>query len=73
VAAYFLPKLPDSIYDQVMALPYHLYVLTTSGTNVEKSRPMAYGTALVLIAMVLIFNLIANRIRKSYSNRSKSK
>ena len=73
VAAYFLPKLPSSIYDQVMALPYHLYVLTTSGTNVEKSRPMAYGTALVLIVMVLIFNLLANAIRKSYSNRSKSR
>jgi len=73
VAAYFLPKLPTSIYDQVMALPYHLYVLSTSGTNIEKSRPMAYGTALVLILMVLIFNLLANRIRKSFNNRSKSR
>ena len=72
VAAYFLPKLPKSIFDQVMALPYHLYVLTTSGTNVEKSRPMAYGTALVLIALVLFFNLIANAIRKSYGKRTKS-
>jgi len=73
VAAYFLPKLPTSIFDQVMALPYHLYVLATSGTNIEESRPMAYGTALVLITIVLIFNLIANAIRKSYSNRSKSR
>lgn len=73
VAAYFLPKLPSSIFDQVMALPYHLYVLATSGTNIEKSRPMAYGTALVLIAIVLIFNLIANAIRKSYGRRSKSR
>ncbi len=73
VAAYFLPKLPSSIFDQVMALPYHLYVLATSGTNIEESRPMAYGTALVLITIVLIFNLIANAIRKSYSSRSKSR
>ncbi len=73
VAAYFLPKLPSSIFDQVMALPYHLYVLTTSGTNIEKSRPMAYGTALVLIAIVLIFNLLANGIRKAYSRKTKSK
>ncbi|MCX6233690.1 MAG: phosphate ABC transporter permease PstA [Bacteroidetes bacterium] len=70
VAAYFLPRLPHSIFDQVMALPYHLYVLTTSGTNIEKSRPMAYGTALVLIAMVLIANLSVNFIR-SYRSRKK--
>jgi phosphate transport system permease protein len=68
VAAYFLPKLPHSIYDQVMALPYHLYVITTSGTNVEASRPIAYGTALVLIALVLLANLMAGGIR-SYFNR----
>ncbi|MDD4033591.1 MAG: phosphate ABC transporter permease PstA, partial [Bacteroidales bacterium] len=49
VAAYFLPKLPSGLFDQVMALPYHLYVLTTSGTDIEASRGMAYGTALVLI------------------------
>jgi phosphate transport system permease protein len=71
VAAYFLPRLPNSIFDQVMALPYHLYVLATSGTNMEKSRPMAYGTAFVLIAMVLVFNLIANSIRRRYSRKSK--
>jgi phosphate transport system permease protein len=68
VAAYFLPKLPTSIFDQVMALPYHLYVLTTSGTNMEASRPMAYGTALVLIMIVVIVNLLANMIRR-YFNR----
>ena len=73
VAAYFLPRLPHSIFDQVMALPYHLYVLATSGTNMEKARPMAYGTAFVLVAMVLIFNLIANAIRRSYSRKSKSR
>ena len=69
VAAYFLPKLPSSIFDQVMALPYHLYVLTTSGTNIEKARPMAYGTALVLITIVLIMNLIANAIRRYYRKK----
>lgn len=71
VAAYFLPKLPTGIFDQVMALPYHLYVLTTSGTNIEESRPMAYGTALVLIVIVLIVNMIANAIRKSYNKKLK--
>lgn len=68
VAAYFLPKLPTSIFDQVMALPYHLYVLTTSGTNIQETRPIAYGTALVLITIVLIVNLIANAIRR-YANK----
>jgi phosphate transport system permease protein len=71
VAAYFLPKLPDSIYDQVMALPYHLYVLATSGTNIEKARPVAFGTALVLIFIVLITNLFANGIRAYYNKKYK--
>jgi phosphate transport system permease protein len=64
VAAYFLPKLPSGVYDQVMALPYHLYVLATSGTNMEESRPMAYGTAFVLISIVLIINVLASMIRR---------
>ncbi|MDR1542813.1 MAG: phosphate ABC transporter permease PstA [Prevotellaceae bacterium] len=64
VAAYFLPHLPHSIYDQVMALPYHLYVIAVSGTDLEATRPMAYGTALVLIIIVLAINLTASFIRK---------
>ena len=71
VAAYFLPKLPHSIFDQAMALPYHLYVLTTSGTNMEASRPMAYGTAFVLIAIVLIANLTANAFRSYFKRKNK--
>jgi phosphate transport system permease protein len=71
VAAYFLPKLPHSIFDQVMALPYHLYVITTSGTNIEESRPMAYGTALVLILIVLMVNLLANGLRRYFGNKVK--
>jgi len=71
VAAYFLPKLPTSIFDQVMALPYHLYVIATSGTQVEQSRPMAYGTALVLVLIVLILNLLANSLRKYFGNKVK--
>ncbi len=63
-AAYFLPHLPTSIFDQVMALPYHLYVIATCGTDLEATRPMAYGTALVLIAIVLIMNILANMLRR---------
>ncbi len=71
VAAYFLPKLPHSMFDQAMALPYHLYVLTTSGTNMEASRPMAYGTAFVLIMIVLIANLLANVFRRYFGKKNK--
>lgn len=67
--AYFLPKLPTSVFDQVMALPYHLYVVATSGTDLEASRPIAYGTALVLIVIVLLMNLLASLIRKRMSKR----
>lgn len=72
VAAYFLPKLPSSIFDQVMALPYHLYVLSTSGTNMEASRSMAYGTALVLIIIVLVINLLANLTRMLLNKKIKN-
>lgn len=70
-AAYFLPHLPESIFDQCMALPYHLYVISTSGTDIEASRGMAYGTALVLIAIVLIVNLLANALRNYFTKKVK--
>lgn len=69
VAAYFLPKLPHSIFDQAMALPYHLYVLATSGTDIEAARPMAYGTALVLIVIVLLMNTLAGIIKKRFEKK----
>jgi phosphate transport system permease protein len=71
VAAYFLPKIPTSVFDQAMALPYHLYVISTSGTNIEESRPIAYGTALVLVMIVLICNLAANGLRRYFGNKVK--
>jgi len=58
-AVFYTPSLPSSIFDKIMALPYHIYVLATAGTNIEKTRPLQYGTALVLIALVLGLNLIA--------------
>lgn len=72
VAAYFLPKLPSGIFDQVMALPYHLYVLATSGTDIEAARPVAYGTALVLIIMVLFINTLATMLRKYFGGKVKT-
>ena len=70
VAAFFLPKLPGSIFDQVMALPYHLYILATQHPETEKVLPLQYGTALVLLLLVLGMNTgaIVMRIyfRKKY-------
>ncbi|MDR1878908.1 MAG: phosphate ABC transporter permease PstA [Bacteroidales bacterium] len=72
VAAYFLPRLPGSIFDQVMALPYHLYVIATSGTDIEASRPIAYGTALVLIVIVLSMNILASIMRRYFGRKVKT-
>ena len=58
-AVFFTPILPTSIFDEVMALPYHIYVLATAGTEIEATRHLQYGTSLVLIALVLGMNLIA--------------
>ena len=62
-AAFYTSKLPSSIFDEVMALPYHIYVLATAGTHIEETRHLQYGTALVLIALVLGVNLVAIIIR----------
>ena len=58
-AVFFTPTIPTSIFDEVMALPYHIYVLATAGTEIEATRPQQYGTSLVLIALVLGMNLVA--------------
>ena len=71
-AAYFLPQLPTGILDQCMALPYHLYVISTSGTDMEAQLPLAYGTALVLIVIILLVNLLANALRKYFEKRVKT-
>jgi phosphate transport system permease protein len=52
-AAFFAPRFAKSIFDQVMALPYHVLILATAGTNIEKTRPIQYGTVLVLLFFVL--------------------
>ncbi len=62
-AAFFTAKLPGSIFDEVMALPYHIYVLATAGTFIDQTRPLQYGTVLVLVFLVLGINLFAIVIR----------
>lgn len=70
-AAYFLPRLPDSVYSQFMALPYHLFVLATAGTNIAQTRPLQYGTALVLLMIVLAVNFVAVLVRRYYRQKLK--
>jgi len=67
VAAFYLPKLPASIFDQVMALPYHIYVLSTQVPNVPER--IQYGTILVLILMVFIMNISAAYLRAYFRKR----
>ncbi|MCD4675830.1 MAG: phosphate ABC transporter permease PstA [Desulfobacula sp.] len=62
-AVFFTPDLPASILDEVMALPYHIYVLATAGTQIEATRHLQYGTALVLIMLVFGMNLSAIILR----------
>mgnify|MGYP006313257997 FL=1 len=68
---YSLRNLPTSVFEPTMALPYHLFAISTSNTNIEASRPLAYGTALVLILIVLFLNLSANGLRKYFSSKVK--
>jgi phosphate transport system permease protein len=70
-AAFFLPHLPKSIFDQFMALPYHLYILSTQHHAIDKVRPIAYGTALVLVGLILILSFTAIWVRYRYRQRMK--
>jgi phosphate transport system permease protein len=69
VAAFYLPRLPQGVFDQVMALPYHLYVLSTQVPNVDAK--LRYGTALVLLSIVLMMNLLAVTIRAHFRSKKK--
>jgi phosphate transport system permease protein len=60
-AAFFLPQLPQTVFDETMALPYHLFVISTQVP--EMPIEIQYGTALVLLFFVLSMNLIATVVR----------
>jgi len=67
VAAFYLPKLPKSVFDQAMALPYHLYIISTQIPHIREN--VRYGTALVLVMLVLIMNVFATIIRAQYRKK----
>jgi phosphate transport system permease protein len=62
-AAYFLPYLPTSPTDQFMELGYHIYVLSTQSPDVDATKPLLYGTVLVLLLLTLLLNLTAIVLR----------
>ena len=63
-AVFFTPENSVSLFEPVMALPYHVYVMATSGTNIEATRPLQYGTALVLVVLVFVMSLAAIILRE---------
>jgi len=62
-AAFYTPDLPVSVFNEVMALPYHIYVMATAGTHIQATRHLQYGTAIVLIGLVLLLNMFGLVLR----------
>jgi phosphate transport system permease protein len=62
-AAYFLPYLPTHLNDQFMNLGYHVYVLATQSPDVDRTKPLLYGTVLVLLGLTFLLNIVAVAIR----------
>jgi phosphate transport system permease protein len=70
-ATFFTTALPRSVFDEVMALPYHIYVLATAGTQIDETRSLQYGTVLVLVALVLGIDLVAILIRSAMRRKKR--
>src|SRR5690606_2475138 len=68
---FYLRFPPDTLDSEFMALPYHLYILSTQHHAIEEVRPLAYGTALVLILLILGLNILPFIIGGNYGNHSK--
>lgn len=62
-AAYYLPYLPHKLNDQFMQLGYHVYVMATQSPDIEKTKPILYGTVLVLLVLTFMLNFVAILIR----------
>ncbi len=69
-AAYFAPDVATSVFSQVMALPYHIYVLATSATDPEAAMPIEYGAILVLIVLVMSTSAVGVIARARLEKRS---
>ncbi len=71
-AAYFLPYLPTKLNDQFMNLGYHVYVLATQSPDVDKTKPLLYGTVFVLLSLTFLLNLVAVLIRARTRRRARA-
>ncbi|HEO64207.1 MAG TPA: phosphate ABC transporter, permease protein PstA, partial [Candidatus Omnitrophica bacterium] len=69
---FYMRGYPDSVFSEVMALPYHIYALMTEGTRPQEQTQIAYGCALILLVLVLAVSglaiIIRQRQRKAYGN-----
>ncbi len=70
-AAFYVTGLPGNLFQEFMALPYHLYMLTTQHQSIATVRPLAYGTAAVLIILVFMLNIVAFMIRNKFRKQLK--
>ncbi|MDD2820777.1 MAG: phosphate ABC transporter permease PstA [Flavobacterium sp.] len=70
-AAYYLATLPASMSDQFMNLGYHIYIMSTQSSDVEKTMPIQFATTLVLLILTLSLNLVAVIIRSRIRRRAK--
>jgi phosphate transport system permease protein len=68
-AAYFLPYLPTHLNDQFMNLGYHVYVLATQSPDVDRTKPLLYGTVLVLLLLTFMLNIVAVVVRARFRKR----
>jgi len=68
-AAYFLQQLPHSVFQQFMALPFHIFILSTQSVDPRLTRPLQFGTVLVLLLLVLTLNTVAIVVRSRYRRK----
>jgi phosphate transport system permease protein len=68
-AWFYMSSLPNSVFDKFMALPYHIFTMSTQMADLELGRQIAYGTAVVLLLIILGMNLVAIIVRKKYREK----
>lgn len=68
-AWFYMSSLPSSVFDKFMALPYHIFTMSTQMADLELGRQIAYGTAVVLLLIILGMNLFAIIVRKKYREK----
>ncbi|MBA2123899.1 phosphate ABC transporter, permease protein PstA [bacterium Unc6] len=70
-ATFYIMHLPNSVFSEVQALPYHIYGLLTEGTHAQAQIPIAYGTATVLLFLVLSMSALSIVMRNRFRRRKK--